>query len=87
MEKNMKAYLTKSYGPDARFEASEVPTPELTQGQVLIEVKGTSINAIDNKFLRYDIGLNPELPSVLHGDVAGIVAAVASDVSEFKIGD
>lgn len=83
----MKAYLTKSYGPDARFEASEVPTPELTQGQVLIEVKGTSINAIDNKFLRYDIGLNPELPSVLHGDVAGIVAAVASDVSEFKVGD
>ena len=35
-------------------------TPQLSLGQVLIQVKATSINAIDNKFLRHDVGLNPE---------------------------
>jgi NADPH2:quinone reductase len=83
----MKAYITKSYGPDARFELADIPVPELSRGQVLIAVKATSVNAIDNKFLRHDIGLNPELPAVLHGDVAGVVAAVAADVTGFSVGD
>ncbi|MFI4911791.1 MAG: zinc-dependent alcohol dehydrogenase family protein [Sedimentisphaeraceae bacterium JB056] len=83
----MKAYITKSYGADARFEFGEIETPKLSSGQVMIEVKATSINAIDNKFLRHEIGLNPELPAILHGDVAGVIREVSGDVTNLKIGD
>jgi len=31
--------------------------------------------------------MNPDLPAVLHGDVAGVVSAVGQEVSGFKTGD
>ena len=40
--KTMKAYLTRTYGPDAQFEAAEIPVPEPTSGQILIQVKASS---------------------------------------------
>ena len=83
----MKAYLTRSYGPEARLEEAQIPVPEPSSGQILIEVKASSLNPVDNMFLRHDIGMNPELPAVLHGDVAGIVSAVGKSVNSFKSGD
>lgn len=83
----MIAYVTNSYGPDAHFEEARVPIPELGNGQILIEVRATSVNPIDNKLLRANIGLNPELPAILHGDVSGVVSTVADDVTDFKPGD
>lgn len=83
----MKAYVTHDYGADARFELAEVDTPELREGEILIGVKATSVNPIDNKLLRHELGFNPELPAVLHGDVAGVVCEVAPGVEGFDIGD
>ncbi len=83
----MKAYITRKYGIDARFELAEIETPEPGEGEVLIGVKATSINPIDNKLLRHELGFNPELPAVLHGDVAGVVSAVGPGVRKFAIGD
>lgn len=84
----MKAFVTPTYGPDARFEPATLDTPTPGDGQVLIEVRATSLNPIDNKMLRDpSVGLNPELPAVLHGDVAGVVTAVGDDVDAFEVGD
>ena len=83
----MKSYLVRTYGPDTRFEAAEIPVPQPASGQILIEVKATSLNPIDNMLLRQDIGINPELPAVLHSDVAGIVSAVGQGVSGFQTSD
>ncbi|MGB6409991.1 MAG: zinc-dependent alcohol dehydrogenase family protein [Candidatus Deferrimicrobiaceae bacterium] len=85
--KTMKAFITRSCGPEARFEAADIPVPVPVSGQILIEVKATSLNPVDNVFLRQDIGMNPELPAVLHGDVAGVVSAVGQGVEGFKRGD
>ena len=85
--KTMKSYLVRTYGPDTRFEAAEIPVPQPASGQILIEVKATSLNPIDNMLLRQDIGINPELPAVLHSDVAGIVSAVGQGVSGFQTSD
>lgn len=83
----MKAYITQKYGADGRFELAEIDTPEPGEGEILISVKATSINPIDNKLLRHELGFNPELPAVLHGDVAGVVAAVGPGAHSFEIGD
>ncbi len=83
----MNAYITRTYGLDAQFELTAVPTPELVTGHILIEVKATSINSIDNKLLRQNLGINPALPAILHGDVSGVVSAVGPNVDSFHVGD
>ena len=83
----MKAYVTRAYGADARLELAEIETTIPREGEILISVKATSINPIDNKLLRHDLGFNPDLPAVLHGDVAGVVSAVGPGVQGFEIGD
>lgn len=83
----MKAYIAREYGADARLELAEIETTKPREGEILIAVKATSINPIDNKLLRHDLGFNPDLPAVLHGDVAGGVSAVGPGVQGFEIGD
>ncbi len=83
----MKAYTTQTYGTGARFELAEIDTPVPGAGEILIKVEATSLNPIDNKLLRHELGFNPELPAVLHGDVAGIVSAVGPGVRKFALGD
>lgn len=83
----MIAYQVNSYGPSAQFKEVEIDPPNLQDGQVLIEVQATSVNPIDHKLLRQQIGLNPELPAVLHGDVSGTIVGKAEDVTKFEIGD
>ena len=85
--KTMKAYVTQTFGAEARFETAEIPIPDAKPRHIIIEVKATSINPIDNKFFRHDIGFNPQLPAVLHGDVAGIVSEIGTEVESFEVGD
>ena len=65
----MKAYVTHTYGVDAQIELAIVDMVEPAASEVLIEVKATSLNPIDNKLLRNNLGFNPQLPAVLHGDL------------------
>jgi NADPH2:quinone reductase len=84
----MKAAVAKTAGPDARLEIVELPIPEPQAGQVLIEVKASSLNPVDNVFLRMGIeGMSPELPAVLHGDVAGVISGVGPGVEALAVGD
>jgi len=87
MAGKMKAWQTSSYGPGAQFKMVEKTIPEPDNGEILIEVKATALNPVDNKMLRNDLGINPELPAVMHGDVSGVVAGVGADVVKFKEGD
>ena len=69
----MKAYRVHEYGEAAQFIEDEVDKPESKQGHVLIEVKASSLNPIDHKLLRKDLGINPALPGTLHMDVSGVI--------------
>ena len=87
MADTMQIWQTKSYGEDAKFEQVEIPVPEPEEGEILIEVKAIALNPVDNKMLRNDLGINPELPATMHGDVSGVVAKVGAKVSKFEKGD
>jgi NADPH2:quinone reductase len=84
----MKAQVITHFGDTSVFETQELPIPELKPGYVLIRVAATSVNPVDYKIRsgRYQAMVSA-FPAVLHGDVAGVVEAVASDVSAFKVGD
>ncbi|MDP6546914.1 MAG: zinc-dependent alcohol dehydrogenase family protein [Phycisphaerae bacterium] len=84
----MKAVVAKAVGREAQLETVELPIPVPQAGQVLIEVRASSLNPIDNVFLRMELeGMSPELPAVLHGDVAGVISTVGPGVEAFAVGD
>lgn len=84
----MKAQLIKKFGDPSVFELSEIATPDLKPGHVLIKVSATSVNQIDCKIRSGAVpAIAPDFPAILHGDVAGTIAAVAEDVKNFKVGD
>lgn len=70
-------------------EVSELPTPEITDGTVLIKVKAAGLNAIDNGIAAGMMaGVMPtEYPIVIGRDAAGIVEAVGAGVDHLRVGD
>ncbi|EJN03149.1 zinc-binding alcohol dehydrogenase family protein [Phyllobacterium sp. YR531] len=64
----------------------DLPKPEATGRDILVEVKAVSVNPVDTKIRK---GVKPDEGSakVLGWDAAGIVAAVGPDVTFFKSGD
>ncbi|GGA34436.1 zinc-dependent alcohol dehydrogenase family protein [Psychrobacillus lasiicapitis] len=84
----MKSQVIQSFGEPSVFQYKEISKPELKPGHVLVQVKATSVNPIDTKVRAGAVpAVAPELPAVLHGDVAGLVCAVGEGVTDFKIGD
>lgn len=84
---SMHAMVLRNPGPDAEFVATECPLPTPGPGQVRIRVAASSVNPIDLKLAGGLVPLLPPTPSVLHGDVAGVVDAVGDNVLTFSPGD
>jgi NADPH:quinone reductase-like Zn-dependent oxidoreductase len=89
-----KAVLYRRYGGPEVLEVAEVETPRPAAGEVLVRVKAASVNALDLHFMRgrpriarLAMGLRRPRRNRPGVDLAGIVAAVGSDVTSFKPGD
>lgn len=84
----MKAQLIHQFGDPSVFELSDIAKPDMKPGHVLIKVYATSVNQIDCKIRSGVVSaIAPDFPAILHGDLAGVVEAVASNVASFKVGD
>lgn len=83
----MQAQIIRAFGDSSVFESADIVTPELQAGHVLIEVRASSVNPMDYKVRRYAPPIAPELPAVLHADVAGVITAVGEGVEQFQVGD
>lgn len=84
----MRAMVIEEFGGPEVFKPMEIARPELLPGHIMIDVHATSVNAVD--LLIRQMGpefLTPPFPAVLQSDVAGVVRAVADDVTAFKPGD
>lgn len=69
-------------------ELKEIAKPEVTGTEVLIKIKASAICGSDLHAYEYPAGYEfMEIPVVLGHEYGGIVAAVGSEVSQFKIGD
>ncbi|WDH54079.1 zinc-binding alcohol dehydrogenase family protein [Pseudomonas chlororaphis] len=64
----------------------ELPEPLAGPRDLLVEVKAISVNPVDTK-VRQNVQPEGGAAKVLGWDVAGVVKAVGSDVSLFKVGD
>lgn len=86
----MKAMVLKQFGGVENFSVTDIPKPQVSSGNVLIQVKEIGINPIDLK-TRAGSGQASQYKDAQHivigWDVAGVVTEVADDVVSFNVGD
>lgn len=84
----MKVMSIAGFGGPEVFQAQDVESPKAGPGQVVIDVRASSVNPID---LKIRAGLvppaTPDFPATLHADVAGIVTEVGEGVDHLAVGD
>ncbi|ABX06528.1 NADP-dependent oxidoreductase [Herpetosiphon sp.] len=85
----MQAIQINRYGGVDELVQAEIARPEPTADQVLIKVHAIGINPVDYKVRSGMIAFFDEqaFPVALGWDVAGTIAAVGSNVSQWKLGD
>jgi NADPH2:quinone reductase len=82
----MKALLSKAPGPPESLVLEDLPTPTPGAGEILIEVKAASVNFPDSLMIQDLYQFKPPRPFAPGGEVAGVVKAVGSGASRFKVG-
>jgi len=91
----IKAIIYEKYGPPDVLQLKEIGKPVPGDGEVLIKIYASSLNAYDWHMMRADPfmvrlmgrGLLKPKPSIPGADIAGRVEAVGRGVNQFKPGD
>ncbi|MBL1179420.1 MAG: zinc-dependent alcohol dehydrogenase family protein [Pantanalinema sp. GBBB05] len=83
----MRALIVDDF-QTATFRTAEIPRPEPTADQVLVQIKASGVNPLDSKIRTGKAPhAKPVLPAVLGTDLAGIVVAVGQNITTFQVGD
>jgi NADPH:quinone reductase-like Zn-dependent oxidoreductase len=85
----MKAFVLDRYGKKRALQATEMPSPELRDDDVLVQVHAAGVNLLDSRIRDggFKLILPYRLPLILGHDVAGVVVKVGPRVRQFKPGD
>ena len=95
----MKAFFCRAYGGPEVLELCEVPVPQPKDDEILVRIVATTVNSADVRVRgarfprglgmigRVVLGISRPRQPVLGTELAGVVAAVGSNVSRFRIGD
>ncbi|GAB3061860.1 NADP-dependent oxidoreductase [Sediminivirga luteola] len=84
----MRALSYSAYGDPGSLSLTELPTPKVAPGAVLIQVHRAAVNPVDWKLMAggLDGMIDVVFPVVPGWDVTGTVAALGPDVPEFQVG-
>ncbi len=90
--KLMQAIVCTKYGPPDVLQLKEVARPTPKEGEALVKIQATSLNAADFETLRGTwsvrfTGLLRPARKILGSDIAGRIEAVGSNVKLFQPGD
>lgn len=83
----MKALLCKQYGPPESLTLEEIAPLTPAAGEAIVEVEAASVNFPDLLIIENKYQFKPPLPFSPGSEMAGIVKAVAPDVTRVKPGD
>ncbi|HEY0239795.1 MAG TPA: NADP-dependent oxidoreductase [Friedmanniella sp.] len=83
----MRAIQFSRFGPPEVLETVELADPEPGPGQVRIRVRAAGISASDAKIRSGALDFGAPLPQQTGRDVAGVVDAIGSDVTDVAVGD
>jgi NADPH2:quinone reductase len=80
----MRAVRYHEGGDPDVLRLEEIDRPEPARDELLVEVRAASVNPIDTIFRAQGA---PRLPKTSGSDLAGTVAAVGEDVTDYDVGD
>ncbi len=84
----MKAIIMTAPGSTEVLKLQEIPKPIIEDpNQVLVRIKAAGINPVDTKLRKKGTFYPEQMPAILGCDGAGIVEAIGSSVTKFKVGD
>jgi NADPH2:quinone reductase len=83
----MKAIQFQEYGKPDVLQVTEVPTPVLKAGEVLVEMKAAGVNFADTMRRYGNYLAKTPLPYIPGSEVAGVIVEVSPEVKGFKKGD
>jgi NADPH:quinone reductase len=73
-------------GPDV-LQLDEVPTPKPQAGEVVLKVEAIGLNRAEVMFRQGEYLQQPELPSPLGYEAAGVIEAIGRNVQGLQVGD
>jgi NADPH2:quinone reductase len=83
----MKAIRVHEFGGPEVLKLEEVPDLKPGPGQVVLQVHAVGVNPVESYIRTGTYAVKPALPYTPGADAAGVVAAVGSGVTSFKVGD
>ena len=83
----MRALLCTAFGPPDTLAIREIPSPRPGPGQVLLDVKASSLNFPDALMVQGLYQVKPPLPFTPGTEMAGVVIETGADVRGFRPGD
>lgn len=85
----MQAITYSRFGSPDVLALSERPKPVAGRGQVLVEVRASSVNVIDSRARQGIMWpfVDRKFPKTPGSELAGVVAAVGAGVTGFQVGD
>jgi len=83
----MRALVCQEYGPPESMVIEELDDPVPGKGQILVDIKAAGINFPDVLAIAGKYQVKTPTPFVPGNEAAGVVSAVAPDVTQFDIGD
>jgi NADPH2:quinone reductase len=83
----MKAVLCTHFGGPDDLEFADLPDPHPEAGQAVVAVKAAALNFFDTLLIAGKYQVKPPFPFSPAAELAGVVEAVAADVTSVKAGD
>lgn len=83
----MKAAYIEQTGPPENIIYGDLPSPEPSEGQVLVKVAAVAVNPVDTYIRAGTIAFDLPKPFVVGCDLAGVVEAVGPKATRFAAGN
>lgn len=83
----MRAARCVAYGPPESLVVEEIPDPEVKAGLALVQIHAAAVNFPDVLMVADQYQVSIPVPFIPGSEFAGIVTAVADDVTDLQVGD
>ena len=83
----MKAVQLLRFGEPDVLDVANVPKPLVGRGEALIRVEASGVNFTDTRMRQNSYVVTPPLPSILGGEVAGVIESLGPGVEGLEVGD
>lgn len=83
----MKAVLCHQFGPPEALQLETIEAPTPAANEVVIDIKAAALNFPDVLMIEGKYQTQPPFPFSPGGEVAGVVSAIGSEVTQAQIGD